>query len=63
MVLEKMRAVVCTGTVSILRLDFYPKRDNPVPVSLGAADEQSLSCETHDDGIILALPYQYEIGG
>ena len=51
------------GTVSTLRLKFYPNRDNAVPVSLGTDDGEPLSCDEHCDSSILTLLYQHEIGG
>ena len=57
------RSLGGAGTVSTLRLNFYPKRNDAVPVSLGADDGHPLSCEEHCDGSILTLLYQHEIGG
>jgi isopenicillin N synthase-like dioxygenase len=51
------------GTVSTLRFNFYPLRENLVPVSVGADNGQPLSCEEHCDGCVLTLLYQHEVAG
>ncbi|CAF4074808.1 unnamed protein product [Rotaria magnacalcarata] len=50
------------GTLSALRLNFYPLRDDSMPVLMGD-DGQSLSCETHCDNVILTILYQHQVGG
>lgn len=51
------------GTVSTLRLNYYPSNDNQIPAPVGVNDGQPLSCEAHCDGSILTLLYQHEVGG
>jgi len=51
------------GTVSTLRLNYYPRNDNQIPVSVGIDDGQPLSCEAHCDGSVFTLLYQHEVGG
>ena len=51
------------GTVSTLRLNYYPANDNQIPASIGADDGQPLSCEAHCDGSIFTLLYQHQVGG
>ncbi|CAF2966634.1 unnamed protein product [Rotaria sp. Silwood2] len=50
------------GTLSALRLNFYPKRDDSMPPLIGE-DGQILSCETHCDNVILTILYQHQVGG
>ncbi|CAF4674532.1 unnamed protein product [Rotaria sp. Silwood1] len=47
-------------TLSALRLNFYPKRDNSMPILIGE-DAQSLRCETRCDNVILTILYQHQI--
>jgi isopenicillin N synthase-like dioxygenase len=51
------------GTISTLRLNFYPLNENQIPASIGIDDGQPLSCEAHCDGAIFTLLYQHEVGG
>ncbi|CAF1029784.1 unnamed protein product [Rotaria sp. Silwood1] len=51
------------GNISTLRLNYYPKQDNPIAVQVSAYDNQPLSCEEHCDGALFTILYQYEIGG
>ena len=57
------RSVGGCGTVSTLRLNFYPKNENEIAASIGVDDGQPLSCEAHCDGSIITLLYQDEVGG
>jgi isopenicillin N synthase-like dioxygenase len=50
------------GTLSALRFNFYPKRDDSIPTLIGD-DEQPLSCETHCDNVIITILYQHQVGG
>lgn len=50
------------GTLSVLRLNFYPERDDSMPKLIGE-DGQALSCETHCDNVILTILYQHQVGG
>jgi len=49
-------------TLSTLRLNYYPLREDLVPVTLGN-DGEPLSCEVHVDGSVLTLLYQPDVGG
>jgi isopenicillin N synthase-like dioxygenase len=50
------------GTLSALRLNFYPKHDDSMPELIGD-DEQPLSCETHCDNVIITILYQHQVAG
>jgi isopenicillin N synthase-like dioxygenase len=57
------RSLAGAGTLSTFRLNFYPTRDDPCPVSISDDDQQALSCEEHCDGSVFTILYQHEIGG
>lgn len=57
------RALGGAGTISTLRLNFYPQNDNQIPAAIGNDDGQPLSCEAHCDGSVLTILYQHKVGG